>query len=69
MKIAQVYVIEGRVEGYLILDEPFQELIWNGSWNGFSADATCIIVDNHLETTDYYEWVDGALVTGRYPEE
>ena len=64
MKIAQVYVTEGRVEGYLLLNEPDSSVA-----DGFSADATCIIVDNHLETTDYYEWVDGALVTGRYPEE
>ena len=64
MKIAQVYVTEGRVEGYLLLDEPDSSVA-----DGFSAGSTCITVDNHLETTDYYEWVDGALTTGRYPEE
>jgi len=59
MAIAQVYVLDNRVIGYIILEEPDASLS-----EGFPADATCTIVDNHLESTNHYKLLDGAVSAG-----
>jgi len=59
MAMAQVYVLDNTVIGYIILEEPDASLS-----AGFSGAATCIIVDNHLESTKYYELLDGAVSAG-----